>query len=104
MKIQYCKWTIIIGVFISLTTIGCGSSNTDAATQPDSAADKQNMQIANPASQNCLQEGGDLNMLDDDGGQIGVCVFDDDSRCEEWRLMRGECVKGKCQDKKGLCE
>ena len=29
-----------------------------------------------------------------DGGQIGVCYFEDNRQCEEWALMRGECPVG----------
>jgi uncharacterized protein len=57
--------------------------------QPTSAA------IANPASQNCVKQGGTLSIEErGDGGQFGVCYFEDNLQCEEWALMRGDCPVG----------
>ncbi len=28
------------------------------------------------------------------GGEIGVCLFEDNRQCEEWALLRGECRQG----------
>ena len=51
-------------------------------------------QLANPASQNCVKQGGTLKIeRRPDGGQYGVCVFTDNYQCEEWALFRGECPK-----------
>lgn len=51
-------------------------------------------QLANPASQNCVKQGGTLSIeRRADGGQYGVCVFTDNYQCEEWALFRGECPK-----------
>jgi putative hemolysin/predicted secreted protein len=51
--------------------------------------------IANPASTNCIQNGGKLEIRKDaKGGEVGYCVFADKSECEEWAFMRGECKPG----------
>jgi putative hemolysin len=51
-------------------------------------------QLANPASQNCVKQGGTLTIeRRPDGGQYGVCTFADNYQCEEWALFRGECPK-----------
>ena len=51
--------------------------------------------MANPASANCAQQGGTLAIEErGDGGQYGVCYFEDNRQCEEWALMRGECPIG----------
>jgi putative hemolysin len=51
-------------------------------------------QLVNPASQNCVKQGGTLTIeRRPDGGQYGVCVFTDNYQCEEWALLRGECPK-----------
>lgn len=49
--------------------------------------------LANPASQNCLDKGGSLEIKSkpDNGGEYGVCIFEDNRQCEEWALFRGEC-------------
>jgi len=52
-------------------------------------------QIANPASVNCSKVGGNLTIEErSDGGQYGLCYFEDNRACEEWALMRGECPVG----------
>jgi putative hemolysin len=52
-------------------------------------------QIPNPASQNCKNQGGVLQIESrPDGGQYGVCVFEDNYQCEEWALLRGDCAVG----------
>ncbi len=51
-----------------------------------------NVQIANPASKFCVNNGYKLEMrTDSGGGQFGVCVFPDSSECDEWEFFRGEC-------------
>jgi hypothetical protein len=51
--------------------------------------------MANPASVNCTEQGGTLKIEErGDGGQIGVCYFEDNRQCEEWALLRGECPLG----------
>jgi putative hemolysin len=47
--------------------------------------------IANPASENCVKQGGTLEIRKGAGGEVGYCKFADGSECEEWALMRGEC-------------
>lgn len=48
--------------------------------------------IANPASENCIQQGGTLIMqARGTSGEYGVCVFEDNRQCEEWALLRGDC-------------
>ena len=51
--------------------------------------------IANPASVNCGKVGGNLKIEKrGDGGEYGLCYFEDNRACEEWTLMRGECPIG----------
>ena len=51
--------------------------------------------IANPASTNCKEKGGTLQIKTrGDGGQYGLCYFEDNYACEEWALFRGECPVG----------
>ena len=58
------------------------------------AAYAQAPQLANPASQNCVGQGGTLTIeRRPDGGPYGVCTFADNYQCEEWALFRGECPK-----------
>ncbi len=51
-----------------------------------------NIEIANPASTYCLDQGGELELREnEDGGQVGYCVFENGNECEEWLFYRGEC-------------
>ncbi len=71
-------------VLLAATMLGCasGTSNEEPA-------------IANPASTYCLEQGGMLDIREDEeGNQYGVCVFDDGSECDEWAFYRGECEPG----------
>ena len=50
---------------------------------------------ANPASENCVANGGRLVIeTAGDGGEYGVCLFEDNRQCEEWALLRGACPVG----------
>lgn len=51
--------------------------------------------IVNPASEHCTTVGGTLSMQTrGDGGQYGLCQFEDNRACEEWALYRGDCPVG----------
>jgi len=52
-------------------------------------------QLANPASENCVANGGRVVIeTAGDGGQYGVCLFEDNRQCDEWALLRGACPAG----------
>ena len=51
--------------------------------------------LANPASVNCGNVGGELQIEKNGAGaEYGVCVFEDNRQCEEWALLRGDCPGG----------
>jgi putative hemolysin len=51
--------------------------------------------LANPAAANCIQKGfRDEIRTDATGSQSGVCVFKDNSTCDDWAYLRGECGPG----------
>ena len=53
------------------------------------------MTLVNPASDNCVSKGGQLIIeRRADGGEYGICVFEDNRQCEEWALLRGDCPVG----------
>lgn len=67
---------------LTLALAACGGAEPDT-------------QMANPASRHCEQQGGRVEIVDDaEGGQRGVCVFPDGSRCDEWAFFRGTCGPG----------
>jgi len=90
--------TLLVLCF-AIALAGCASKAApqplSTNTSPPPAAEAASAQIANPASENCVKQGGTLTILDrGDGGQYGVCTFEDNRQCEEWALMRGECPPG----------
>jgi len=50
-----------------------------------------NMGAENPASANCIAQGGTEVIRKTAAGEYGVCVFPNGSECEEWALYRKEC-------------
>jgi putative hemolysin len=67
-----------------------------AACVPAPAPTPAAVGIPNPASVNCVKQGGTLDIRKDaSGGEVGYCKFADGSECEEWALMRGECKPGQ---------
>jgi putative hemolysin len=51
--------------------------------------------IANPASENCVKQGGTLSIQKSgSGGEYGVCIFEDNRQCEEWAMYNGDCPVG----------
>jgi putative hemolysin len=89
---------ILIGVALVIVALGLYIFlNWGEGFGRRSAGDTQTegaVEIANPASSNCIDRGGTLEMREGEGGTYGVCVFVDGSECEEWALLREECVPG----------
>mmetsp|Transcript_29514 Transcript_29514/g.45657 ORF Transcript_29514/g.45657 Transcript_29514/m.45657 type:complete len:636 (-) Transcript_29514:621-2528(-) len=51
--------------------------------------------MPNPASTGCVEKGGiDESLYEADGGEYGVCLFNDGTACDSWGLERGECAEG----------
>lgn len=75
--------------FLLIVTVISACAKKATATPTSNAA------IPNPASVNCLDKGGKLEIQERaDLGQIGICVFDNNRQCDEWALWRGECPVG----------
>lgn len=55
----------------------------------------ENITVANPASKNCTAKGGTLKIQKrGDGGEYGLCYFEENRACEEWALYNGDCPLG----------
>ena len=65
------------------------------APSPSPTPEATDQGIANPASENCVKQGGALEIRKEAGGEVGYCHFADGSECEEWALLRGECRPGQ---------
>lgn len=65
---------------------------TEEETPTSSNSSGNTAGIANPASVYCEKLGFTLEIRTDaEGGQYGVCIFNDGNECEEWKFFRGEC-------------
>ena len=64
-----------------------------AATSTPQTQESGTAGIANPASTNCITQGGTLRIVDEVNGQVGYCHMKDGRVCEEWALFRdSSCV------------
>ena len=71
---------LVIGLFL---LVGCSGGDGQDDSRP---------QIANPASEKCVEDGHEHVIgTNEDGSQIGYCILENGTKCEEWRYYRGEC-------------
>lgn len=73
---------------LTLLLVACKGATDGTPAEPTAG-------LPNPASVNCAEQGGTLQIESrPDGGQFGVCFFDDNRQCEEWAMLRGDCPVG----------
>jgi len=92
------NFTLFVIFFIALVAwIGVFTwdyyfANEEELPLPPSPVDNR-IGLANPASVFCQEQGGQLEIREEEAGQAGYCVFEDGRICEEWALLRdGECI------------
>ena len=68
-----------------------------AKNNPSGSPQPSETRLANPASTNCVEKGGQSRIrTKPDGSQYSLCFFDDNRAGEEWAMLRGECpVSGR---------
>jgi putative hemolysin len=48
--------------------------------------------LGNPASLNCFEKGYDVELREEEDGEVGYCINKKANKeCEEWAFLRGEC-------------
>lgn len=103
---MYQMKSIILVTILVFAFVGCGGNTPATVEGTETKAENSvpETEVANPASANCVSQGGKVEMQkDENGSQFGVCIFDDGSRCEEWSLFKKNCAKGQCSDPSGIC-
>ncbi len=90
------RTALVFSLVLLLLLSACGGAAQPATQAPAQApAQAPGSNLANPASTNCVDKGGQLQIKKrGDGGEYGVCIFEDNRQCEEWALLRGECPVG----------
>ena len=68
--------SIVATVLIFLAYISIGFSG-----------DQSNLEISNPASEFCIENGGTLEIIE----SVGMCTLSDGVQCEEWDYFKGMC-------------
>ena len=46
--------------------------------------------LANPASEFCVSQGGEVEIVSEAAGEVGYCNLPDGSRVEEWEYFRSQ--------------
>lgn len=96
MNTQYGRKTILILTLLTLL-ISCSTAPSQPSVVPPAQQSSVStgappVNIANPASVYCEEQGNRLEIRTAaDGSQSGVCIFPDGSECDEWAYFRGEC-------------
>ena len=85
----------IISVSLVLMFSGaCSRTETDSNSLRVTN-EKHSSYLPNPASANCIKKGGKVVIEKrGDGGEYGICLFEDNRQCEEWAMFRGNCPVG----------
>ena len=80
---------------VLIIACGAGPASTTPGTEPatDDTMDAMEspLDVPNPASRFCREQGYQLELRTDASGTTGYCVFPDGSECEEWAFYQGEC-------------
>ena len=80
---------VLLPLFFLLSIVFSASCN------PKQISPTPEANMPNPASVHCEQYEGKLELRQDaSGGVVGICVFPDQSECEEWAYFRSECKPG----------
>lgn len=89
------KQTVFLVLAIVLFLSACQNNVTKSSEEVLAPLDEGAVvALANPASTNCVELGGTLEIRQNKMGEYGVCLFEDNRQCEEWALFRGDCPVG----------
>jgi putative hemolysin len=99
MNANKILFTVVFVLMLVLT-----SCSTKMESKPiDDINEDDVTQIANPASKYCAENDGTLSIIETLDGQIGICEFENEYKCEEWAYFRGECSPDMHSKEKIYC-
>ncbi|MBE4125332.1 DUF333 domain-containing protein [Vibrio parahaemolyticus] len=77
------KKTSLMMAMAGTTMVLAGCSTYDGATRST-----EYTSVANPAAVYCVQQGGELDTVSENGERVTYCVLSDDERVEQWEYYR----------------
>lgn len=88
MKKTLILWTLLLGA-AALTGCGLQTNNEILSGEEALVQNTDTTQIANPASEYCVSQGGTSEIRKDkDGAEFGVCILSNGEEREEWSFYR----------------
>jgi putative hemolysin len=88
---RYHKWWV--GLMLLLASCSIPITESQAIRSPTERAAVEQAGLPNPASVYCEERDYRLELrVDAEGGAYGICIFPDESECDEWAYYRGECM------------
>jgi len=74
------RFHCVVLVAVGLVGTGLAGCSSGSASNPPG--------LANPASVYCVEQGGEVDIVEETDGEVGYCNLPDGSRVEEWELYR----------------
>jgi uncharacterized protein len=71
-----------IAALALVAVAGCGDD--------DEPSDTTTAGLANPASEFCVEQGGEVEIVSEAAGEVGYCNLPDGTRVEEWEYFRSQ--------------
>lgn len=85
---------IVLWVFPTLALLLTACNPQPSIHPTENPPEISEVNIANPASAYCEEQGGKVEIREGEAGQYGICIFPDGSGCDEWALFHGVCRYG----------
>lgn len=77
-------------VVVALALGSCGDDNEPSDTTAPITTDSTAAGIANPASEYCVAQGGTIEIVTENEGEVGYCNLPDGRRIEEWEFYNSD--------------
>ena len=87
MRIRPVLAAIGLALALVVSAGACGGDDS-SSDEPADTTDTTTAGLANPASEFCVEQGGTVEIVDEEGGQVGYCNLPDGTRVEEWEYFR----------------
>ena len=73
---------LTLAALLLVAAPGCGDDDEPAGTTA--------VGLANPSSEFCVSQGGEVEIVSEAAGEVGYCNLPDGSRVEEWEYFRSQ--------------